>query len=125
MIIDGELFFSNRQAITASGNTYSEKVIDLGAGGAAIGQEPSIVAVVNEAFVGSGNLSIYVETSDNQTTWTQLHRAQALNAAALAKGAKVMDIRLMKDLKRYMRILYSTSAAFTAGKISVFVAKEV
>ena len=60
MIIDAELMFSNKQAVTATAASTNE--IDLGAAGDAIGQELTIHVIVDTAFDKLTSLTVAVQT---------------------------------------------------------------
>ena len=124
MILDNELFFSDKQAVTA--DAASTNALDLGAAGDAVGQELTIRAVVTTTFATLTSLTIKVQTSANNSDWSDVVLSPAIAAASLVKGAEVFTVRVPKGLKRYVRLYYDvTGSNATAGKISAFMSKDI
>lgn len=123
MIIDKALQLSDGQAVTSS--AASTNFVDLKAGGDAY-DELFYVATVTEDFTGSGTLTIAIQTDDVDTfaNAETLATSSALTADSLKAGAEV-KFRIPYGLKRYVRAYYTASSAFSAGKISLNVARDV
>jgi len=124
MFIDKALQLSSEQAITTS--AASTNVIDQKVGGDAY-EAPWVVAHVDTAFTGTGTLTIAIQTSNDSTfaTYDTIYSTGAIAAAGLTAGAEPVKVRLPLGTKRYIRAYYTASATFSAGKISLNVAKDV
>ena len=123
MILDAELIFSEKQAVTTT--AASTKTLDLQVGGDAIGQELTVKAVVGTAFAGGTSLQFKLQTSDNNSSWTDLIMTGTVETAELKSGAVPFDVRVPKGAKRYLRMQYVASGTFTAGTVSAFLTKEL
>ena len=124
MILDKDLIFSDKQAVTA--DAASTNALDLGQGGDAVGQELAIHAVVQTTFATLTSLTIKVQTSADNSNWADVILTPAIAAADLVKGAEVLYIRVPKGLKRYVRLYYDvTGSNATAGKITAFMSKDI
>ena len=124
MIIDKDFLFSEKQAVTAS--AASANAIDMGAAGDAVGQELTIHAVVTTAFATLTSLTIKVQTSANNSDWTDVVLSPAIAAASLTAGKEVFAIRVPQGLNRYVRLHYTvTGSNATAGKITAFASKDL
>lgn len=124
MILDAQLFFSEKQAVT-TGTATSTKEIDLQAEGDAIGQELTAKAVVGTAFAGGTSLTFKLQTSADKTTWADLLLTGAIPLANLKAGTVPFDVRVPKGAKRYLRMQYIAAGTFTAGTVSAFMTKEL
>lgn len=124
MILDNELMFSDAQTITV--DAASTNALDLKAGGDAVGQELTIRAVVDTAFATLTSLTIKVQTSANNSDWSDVVLSPAIPVASLTKGAEVFTVRVPKGLKRYVRLYYDiTGSTATAGKVTAFMSKDI
>ena len=124
MIIDKDFLFSEKQAVTAS--AASTNAIDMGAAGDAVGQELTIHAVVAVPFATLTSLTIKVQTSANNSDWSDVVLSPAIAAASLTAGKDVFCIRVPQGLKRYVRLYYAvTGSDATAGKITAFASKDL
>lgn len=123
MILDADLIFSEKQAVTAT--AASTKVLDLQEGGDAIGQELTVKAVVGTAFAGGTSLQFKLQTSGDNSTWTDLLMTGAVAAADLKSGAIPFDVRVPKGAKRYLRMQYVAVGTFTGGTVTAFLTKEL
>ena len=122
MILDAELIFSEKQAVT-TGTAESTKTLDLQVGGDAIGQELTVKAVVGAAFTGGTSLQFKLQTSDDKSG--DLIMTGAVAAADLKSGAIPFDVRVPKGAKRYLRMQYTAVGTFTGGTVSAFLTKEL
>ena len=125
MIIDAELMFSNKQAVTATAASTNE--IDLGAAGDAIGQELTIHVMVDTAFDKLTSLAVAVQTSDaSGSGMATVVTSPAIALASLVKGAEIFTVRVPKGLKRYVQLLYTVvGTAPDNGKITAFASKDL
>lgn len=123
MILDANLIFSDEQAVTAS--AASENVLDFQEAGDAVGQELTIRAVVTTAFAGLTSLQIKVQTSADNSSFTDVLLTPAIPAANLTKGAEILCVRVPRGLKRYARLSYVVAGTGTAGKVTAFMSKEI
>lgn len=124
MFIDKALQLSSEQAITAS--AASTNVIDqVKAGDAYVA--PWLVATIDESFAGSGTLTIAIQTSDDAEFKTPelLYATGELTASQLSAGTAPVKVRLPQGTKRYIRAYYTASSAFSKGKITLNVVKDV
>lgn len=124
MILDKDLVFSEEQAVTA--DAASTNALDLKADGDAVGQELCIHVVVTTTFATLTSLAIKVQTSANNSDWSDVVLSPAIAAASLVKGKEIFTIRVPKGLKRYVRLYYDvTGSNATAGKITAFMCKDI
>lgn len=124
MILDADLVFSNKQAVTATAE--STNTLDLGVAGDAIGQELTIHVVVDTAFATLTSLTVSLETSANNSTWTTVLSGPAIARASLTKGASVFCVRVPQGLSRYVRMKYTVGGPnATAGKVTAFASKDL
>lgn len=124
MILDADLVFSNKQAVTTTATSTNE--IDLGAAGDAIGQELTIHVVVDTAFATLTSLTVSLETSTDGSTWTTVLSGPAVPRASLTKGANIFCVRVPQGLSRYVRMKYAVGGSnATAGKVTAFASKDL
>ena len=124
MILDADLLFSNKQAVTTTATSTNE--IDLGVAGDAIGQELTIHVVVDTAFATLTSLTVSLETSTDGSTWTTVLSGPAVPRASLTKGASIFCVRVPQGLSRYVRLKYTVGGSnATAGKVTAFASKDL
>ena len=124
MILDADLLFSNKQAVTATAE--STNTLDLGVAGDAIGQELTIHVVVDTAFATLTSLTVSLETSANNSDWTTVLSGPAIARASLTKGASIFCVRVPQGLSRYVRMKYTVGGSnATAGKVTAFASKDL
>jgi len=124
MILDADLLFSNKQAVTTTATSTNE--IDLGVAGDAIGQELTIHVVVDTAFATLTSLTVSLETSTDGSTWTTVLSGPAVPRASLTKGANIFCVRVPQGLSRYVRMKYTVGGSnATAGKVTAFASKDL
>lgn len=128
MIIDGLLLFSSAQNIT-TGEIASTNVIDLlNARDIGPGGWPRIRVA---AYVGTGFatadaavLTIRLQSSTDNTTYTTIASSPAYTAAQLTAGAKLVPFDWPPlppgvALPRYLRLLYDVASLnFTPGNLT-------
>lgn len=129
MIIDKALEMSAKQAVTAA--AASTNVIDLGAAGDAIGNEPFVVVQVDTTTDSAGDAAVCtfkIETSVDEAFSSPIVLAAtaAIPQASLVAGAIPVKMRLPLGAKRYLRVYYGVATAdFTAGKFNAFITQDV
>jgi len=125
MILDKNLLFATAQAITAS--AASTDVIDLGVlADVGIGEELEVLALVTEAFTasGSGTLTVALQGSVDNSTFTDMAVSRAIGKADLVAGAeavrwKIPGVAAGQAMPRYLRMYYTVATGpMTAGKIT-------
>lgn len=130
MILDKTLEFSDAQAITAT--AASTNVIDLGAtgtpfGGVAltrnlgIGPEIPVSVRVVTSFATLTSLTVAVQTSPDNSTWTTIESGRVVPVAELIAGHQFsVPCCLEEGVKvRYVRLNYTvTGSNATAGAVS-------
>ncbi len=115
---DMTLFFSEKQAVTATAN--STNTVYLGGGDVAHGL--FFVAQVEDAFAGLTKVNIALETSDAET-FTSAETVLTLPdypVADLTAGAILAKVCLPLGMKKYARVKYTVTGTGTAGTISAF-----
>lgn len=117
MILDKELIFSNKQALTAAG--ASTDVVDQGAAGDAY---DALWLVVNVTTAITGNLGFDLETDDN-SSFTSAKKLLSIAAADRTAIENIFKGRLPKGCERYLRILYTGTVS--AGNMSAFLVKDL
>lgn len=122
MIIDRDFMFANGKALTTTANS---DVVDMGAGGDAIGQELTFHNVVGADFAGLTSLTVKVQTSGDKSSWKDVVISPAIAGADLVAGADVFQVRVPKGLGRYVRLNYTISGTATAGTITSFASKDL
>lgn len=76
---------------------------------------------VKTAFTGTGTLIFSIQDSPDGTTYTSRVSSPSYNAAALplsGAGAPLLSLAIPKGLKKYIRVAYTVSGTFTAGKVT-------
>ena len=112
MLFDVETLFSNRQAVTTTGN--SANAIDTGAAHNLLaGEALTLVVQVSTAFTagGAAALTVALETDDNVSfsSATTLFTSPAIPVAALTAGARPVQIRVPRGAERYLRLTYTVA----------------
>jgi hypothetical protein len=126
MIIDGNLDYSDNQAIT--GAAASTKNKDHGNANAKIGDgtDLAIVIVVTEAFTFGTATEMVIELRDsaNDSSYTVVLRTKGLAASDLTLGKRYV-IKLPPGLQRYTQVYYNPDGTITAGKVDAFLASDL
>jgi hypothetical protein len=121
MLFDLETLFSDRQAVTTTGN--SANLIDTGASRDLLaGEGLFLVVQVSTAFTagGAATLTVALETDDNVSfsSATTLFTSPAIPVAALTAGARPVQIRIPRGAERYLRLTYMVATGpMTAGAV--------
>lgn len=127
MIIDGLLLFSSAQNITTGTTQASTNVIDLlNARDMGIGNlyPLKVACFVTTAFTSTdtGLLTINLQGSTDNSTWTTYASSPAYSAADLTAGAKLAPLdwpHRQGALPRYLRLNYDVGALhFTPGAVT-------
>ena len=133
MLIDDELVFMDKKAVTA---TAASKVIDCGSGGDAVNNELFLRVICNEAATAAGDatLTLALRTSDTVSgtgdstalaSPKTLMLTGAIAKADIVKGATLLEVRLPKGLKRYLDVNFTVGTGpLTAGKFTAFLSTE-
>ena len=116
-ILDNELTFSNAQAVTAT--AVSTNVVDLGVDRDIGVGEPVYFAVqVGTGFAGLTSLNVALQTSADNSTWTDLATSGAIPVASLTAGAQPVRMVVPSSTKRYLRVNYTVAGTGTAGTVT-------
>lgn len=116
-ILDAELTFSDAQAFTAT--TESTNVVDLGVDRDIGVGEPVYFAVqINTAFAGLTSLAVSLQTSDDNSTWTDLYTSAAFATTSLTYGAQPVRVVVPSSTSRYLRAYYTVTGTGTAGALT-------
>jgi len=117
MILDKELIFSNKQALTAAG--ASTDVVDQGAAGDSYN---ALWLVVNVTTAITGTLGFDLECDDN-SDFSSAKKLLSIAAAERTVTGNIFKGRLPKGCERYLRILYTGTVS--AGNMTAFLTKDV
>lgn len=131
MIFDASLLLSDQQAITAS--AASTNVIDLGATGTPYnsgvaltrdigrGEEVELSVSVVQSFNNLTSLTVAVQTSPDNATWTTRYQGEAVALASLVAGYQFKFPCCFDEGAdtRYVRLYYTVAGtAPSTGKIT-------
>ncbi|PTR05681.1 MULTISPECIES: Bbp16 family capsid cement protein [unclassified Novosphingobium] len=136
MIFDNSLLLSSAQAITAS--AASTNVIDLGATGTPYnssvpltrdigrGEEVELSVAVVASFNNLTSLTVGVQTSPDNSTWTTRYQGEAVPLASLVAGYQFKFPCCFDEGTdtRYVRLYYTvagtapTAGSITAGQVA-------
>lgn len=129
MLIDSQEVFSAAQTVTSTGDTVSTNILDTGAAhDQGIGEEMYLLAKVNVAVTsgGAATVAAVLQTSADNSTWTDALVGPAVPLASLTANAEILKTRLPVGLKRYVRVAYRVgTAALTAGSFDAFLVHGV
>ena len=127
-ILDKELFMSDAQAITT---TADSDVKDLGKAGDPVAHPMYWVVRVKDAFgqaSGTPSLTVALQVSDASDSGFAVipgcGSVAATQSAGLTAGTTLIKIPLPPGLKRYIKTVFTCSAAFNAGSIDSYLARE-
>lgn len=116
-ILDAALMFSNAQAVTAT--AVSANVVDLGVDrDIGIGEPIYLASQVGTAFAGLTSLTVTLQTSADNSTWTDLNSSGAIPVAELTAGAQPVRVVVPSRTERYLRVNYTVVGTGTAGTIT-------
>lgn len=127
MIIDSLSQFSDAQAVTATGDTVSTNIVDtLVDSDEGVGEGVHVVFTVPTTVTSAGAATVQfvVQTSADNSTWTDIGMTDAVAKAALVAGY-VRPLRLPNGVRRYIRAVYRVgTAVLTAGAFSASIVKD-
>lgn len=126
MILDNELIFSDKQAITAS--AVSTNVLDFTGDGQPYEQNFLVVRVV-ENFTDTGNdstltVTLQTDSTDSMSSPKIMYTTGAIAYADIPKvgEASLINMRLPYGLERYVRLSYTVgNGNFATGKIDAYI----
>ena len=118
MLIDNQLFYSDKQVLSAAG-ANSKNTIDITKAGESIPTLKLRVSVDMES--SSGTLGFDLETSDTDDFATKVTLASLTPAAV--KFGPIFQGHLPHGLKRFSRVKFTGTA--TSGIVSAFLVGEV
>lgn len=126
MILDNENLFSDAQALTTT--APSTNVVDLGADhDIGDGEHMTLRVQVREDLVGTGTLTVTLETDDNEafSSPTTLYQGPADSLVGdIAAGTILADVHVPSETQRYLRVNYTLSVAATDGNVDAFLTKD-
>ena len=132
-MMDGELLFSDTQALTTTAD--STNVVDLGAGidhtntatvlnaGESMKQQ-ILNVVVTTAFAGGTNVQIALQDSADDSTFAATDPVIAsgtITTANLTAGVVLLRVAIPPELRRYLKLVYTISGTHTAGAVSAWI----
>jgi hypothetical protein len=117
MIIDKLRTFFDGEAITAAVNSPS---LDLGED-AGTGCPLFIHAQVVEDFAGGTSLTLTLQDSADNSTFSDVVSSPAVALASLKVGYRFGFGSVPKELKRYLRLKAAPAGTMTGGKITAFI----
>lgn len=127
MILDGALLFDSATAVTAAtGTQASANVLDLLNArdiGAAHWPDLKLLAQVIQAFAGGTSVSLALQGSTDNVTYTTMLTSAAFTLGSLTAGSRLADISVPRPapgqaMPRYLRLLYTTVGTHTQGTIT-------
>ena len=124
LYMDKKLELSSNQAITNTAE--SENVIDFGVKQASAAGK-HIDFRIKETFQGGTSLQFVLQDSEDGVSFTDKVTTPAFDTAALkaSTGSPFYSIAIPKGLRRYIRINYVVSGAFTSGKIHAIMNTDI
>lgn len=109
-----------------SGGTGYSDVLDLGNAGDAY---DALWLVILGTIAGAGGTKIVasLETSDTEafTTATTLFQTPEILLAALTAATEQARVRLPLGCKQYLRMKYTATGTFTAGKVETYLTPDI
>lgn len=129
MILDGNLLFDTAAAVTASANSTNTVDLanfrDLGVDGGEYAV-PKLMCLVTTTFTttNAATLSVGIQGSTDNSTWTTYVTSQAYAVATLTAGQRLFDIDLPRPpagvaIPRYLRLAYTVgTGVFSAGAVT-------
>ena len=130
MILDAKLKFSESQAVTVTAD--SANVLDLQAGGDALGEENLYLQIQTKAVavdaVGNATVTFSLITSVDEafTTPITLWSSAAIGKAALPANTVAAKLQLPIGVKRFLKVNYAVATGpLTAGAFDAFLTPNV
>jgi hypothetical protein len=126
MFIDNQLMMSDAQNFaTVAIATASTSYIDMTVAGKA-GNPLWIIVKVETAFICAGSnptLTVAIQSDSDSAfgTATSHYTYSTIAEATLVDEYVIAKVQVPDDCGRYLRVYYTPSAAFDAGKVDAFV----
>jgi hypothetical protein len=127
MVIDGNLVFSDAQALTASADENSTNVIDTEKASANLGAGTPIwlVVRVNTTFACATSVTYSAQltaSTDSGGTYHTVLVGETYTVGEIVKGLDLLTVPIAIDHARYLKILYdhTTGSGCTAGKVDAY-----
>ena len=126
MIQDGDLIYSDNQAITADSDSTEKKDHDDANARIGDGTDLALVVVVTESFTFGTTTYVQIQLMDSadDSSYAIVLQTDELVAADLVAGDRYV-IPLPPALRRYTKVHYALDGTATAGKVDAFLAKEI
>jgi len=123
MYTDNNLFMSSAQAVTAT--AASTKSLDMATALRNVGSGEPIELIVQVQTtadaVGAGTVTVSLDDSADNTTFTPVVTGPAVGKATLVAGFELLRIRLPATLRRYIQVTYTVGTGpLTAGAFNAF-----
>ncbi len=124
MITDNNLYMSDAQALTAA--AASTKSLDMETVTRNVGSGEPIELIVQVATVllasgGAATLTVALQDSADNSSFTTVVQGPAVAKASLVAGFELLRIRLPATLQRYIQVLYTPATNdFTSGTVNAF-----
>lgn len=126
-ILESKQVLSDGQEVT--GTALSTNVLDTGVADSNLGdhqQKHVRVQVGDTAFLTLTSLTAALQDSADGITYTDLASGAAVAVADLVPGAKLLDIALPMEHKRYLAVNYTVGgSSATAGNIYAWIGDGV
>ena len=133
MLMDKQTELSDAQAVTATGDTASENVIDTeNALDVGIGEHAYLVSQIQTTLTsgGAATVQVILETATDEAFTSPVEAAagpvKTIGTDTVDAGTTMFKAKLPTGLLRYIRVAYRVgTAVLTAGKFDTFVTKDV
>jgi hypothetical protein len=126
MILDRGLFYSFNQAVTTTANSTSSLNMGYGDSGIIDNLYVNVIATSTFAAVGSATLTITLQVSDDDATFTNTPVTVTIPKDSMTVGADLLKIKLPYGMKKYSRLVYTVATGpFTAGTLHAFISDGV
>jgi hypothetical protein len=116
-IWDKLLTFFDAQAITATTNSAG---LDLGPD-VGSGVPLYLHAQVVEDFAGGTSLTLTLQESADNTTFTEVEKTAVIPLASLKAGYQFKLGSVPRNTQRYLRLNVTAAGTFTGGKLTAYV----
>lgn len=124
MLQDANFVYSDAQSAISSSDEASTNITDLQVADPDIGSGTPlwINCTVNTVYAGTGGgMTVLLQESDDNSTWTTALSSQAYSVAELTQGTVLMSVPLPAYVKRYIRLNYSTKlCGFSSGNVDAY-----
>lgn len=117
MILDKLLMFFDEEELTATKSSASLDLWD----NVGEGKPIFIHAQVTEAFAGGTSITLALQESADDSTFTNVLTTHAITTAELKAGYSFKFGSVPRKLKKYLRIHATVSGTMSAGKLTSFI----